>query len=203
MSKSRTPSFDYRSRDYSHGGGRRKLAKVALSLYLTACFWHPARAQAELRDGQHDFDFNSGAWKTHIRRVQDPFSGSSNSIELNGTVTVREIWGGRAHLEEIEADGPNGHWEGMSLFLYNPQSHQWSQSFVNSQMGVLNSPLIGEFKNGTGELYAQDTFHGKSILVRAVWSHIQKDSHRYEESYSGDGGKTWALAFVADLTREK
>ncbi|MGI8769825.1 MAG: hypothetical protein ACR2JE_00130, partial [Acidobacteriaceae bacterium] len=28
------------------------------------------------------------------------------------------------------------------------------------------------------------------------------DSHRYEESYSDDGGKTWAPAFLADLTRE-
>src|SRR5260370_33301535 len=59
-------------------------------------------------DGQHDFDFNIGVWKTHIKRILDPLSGSANSIELNGTVTVRKAWDGRAHLEEIEADGPNG-----------------------------------------------------------------------------------------------
>ncbi|MBB5338178.1 DUF1579 family protein [Tunturiibacter gelidoferens] len=154
------------------------------------------------RDGQHDFDFNIGVWHTHIRRVLDPFAGSSKSMELNGTVTVRKVWDGRAQLEEIEADGPNGHWEGLTLFLYNPQSHQWSQSFIDSKMGVLNTPTIGSFKDGRGELFSQDTFHDKSILVRGVWSNIKPGSHRYEESYSNDGGATWAAAFIADLTRE-
>ena len=71
------------------------------------------------RDGQHDFDFNFGVWKTHIKRVLEPLSGSNKSIELNGLVTTHKIWDGRAQWEEIEADGPNGHWQGMTLFLYN------------------------------------------------------------------------------------
>jgi hypothetical protein len=155
------------------------------------------------RDGQHDFDFNFGVWKTHIKRIVSPLSGSPNSIELNGTVTVRKVWDGRAQLEEIEADGPNGHWEGLTLFLYNPASHQWSQTFVNSKVGVLTSPLIGAFRDGRGELFSQEVFDGRSILVRAVWSDITPDSHHFEESYSDDGGKTWAPAFIANLTREK
>jgi len=142
-------------------------------------------------------------WHTHIRRVLDPFSASSDVIELNGTVTVRPVWGGRARLEEIEADGPKGHWEGLSLFLYNPQSHQWSQSFLNSKIAVLSGGLVGEFHDGRGELYAHDTFHDKSIFVRGVWSEITPNSHRYTESYSNDGGKTWFMSFDAHKTREK
>jgi len=151
----------------------------------------------------HDFDFNIGTWHTRIRRILDPFSASSASIELNGTVSVRDIWGGRAKLEEIEADGPNGHWEGLSLFLYNPQSHQWNQTFINSKQGMVASPLVGVFNNGRGVLLSQDTFHERSILVRGVWSDIKPASHRYEESYSDDGGQTWRPAFLANLTRER
>lgn len=154
------------------------------------------------RDGQHDFDFNVGVWHTHIQRIAEPFSSPSTSVELNGTVTVRKVWGGRAQLEEIEADGPHGHWEGLTLFLYNPQSHQWSQSFLDSKIATLGSPLIGEFKDGQGELFSSDTFHDKAILVHGEWSRITPDAHRYEESYSNDGGKTWVAAFIADLTRE-
>jgi len=162
-----------------------------------------AASKAVVRDGQHDFDFNLGVWKTHIRRVLDPLSGSTQSIELNGTVTVRKVWDGRAQLEEIEAQGPNGPWEGLTLFLYNPQAHQWSQNFVASKVGVLSTPTIGAFHDGRGELYSSDTVNGRSILVRGVWSDIKADSHHYEESYSDDGGKTWTPAFIATLTREK
>jgi hypothetical protein len=160
-------------------------------------------SKAAVRDGQHDFDFNVGVWKTHIRRVLDPLSGSTQSIELNGTVTVRKVWDGRAQLEEIETQGPDGPWEGLTLFLYNPEAHQWSQNFVNSKAGVLSTPQIGAFRDGRGELYASDTVNGRSILVRDVWSDIKPDSHHFEESYSDDGGKTWAPAFIATLTRDK
>jgi hypothetical protein len=193
---------------------RNLLRVIALPLLLCSVGWQsqpafclPAQAtgteQPQVRDGAHDFDFNIGVWHTHIRRVLDPFSASSDVVELNGTVTVRPVWGGRARLEEIEADGPKGHWEGLSLFLYNPQSHQWSQSFLNSKVAVLSGGLVGEFHDGRGELYAHDTFHDKSIFVRGVWSEITPNSHRYTESYSNDGGKTWFTSFDAHKTREK
>jgi hypothetical protein len=143
-------------------------------------------AKTAERDGQHDFDFDVGIWHTHIKRVLDPLSGSAEAVELDGTVTVRKVWGGRAQLEEIEVDGPSGHWEGLNLFLYNPAAHQWSQSFSNSKSGVLGSPMIGSFKDGRAQLIAQDAINNKAIL-----------------DYSDDGGKTWALSFTANLTRHQ
>jgi hypothetical protein len=161
----------------------------------------PARVAP--KDGQHDFDFNLGVWNTHIRRVLHPLSGNADSIELNGTVTVRKVWDGRAQLEEIEADGPNGHWEGLTLFMYNPQAHQWSQTYADGKTGVLTTPSIGSFSNGRGELYSQESVDGRSVLVRGIWSEIAANSHHFEISYSDDGGKTWVPAFIASLTRAR
>jgi hypothetical protein len=164
----------------------------------------PAAAGPPLvRDGQHDFDFNFGTWKTHILRLQHPLSGSATWIELNGTVVVRKVWDGRGQLEEIKADGSTGHFEGMTLFLYNPESHQWSQAFANSNDGTMGQPAIGEFKNGRGELFDQESFNGRAILVRGTWSDITPDSHRFEQAFSDDGGKTWEPNFIATLTRVK
>jgi hypothetical protein len=189
-------------------GSRRCVAMLAASCALiTGAPWAtgapPAPAAVAQHDGQHDFDFNFGVWKTHIRRIVDPLSGSGKSSEMNGTVTVRKVWGGRAQLEEIAADGPKGHWEGLTLFLYNPSAHQWSQQFANAKQGMLEpSPLIGEFKNGRGELYSLDTLNGRTILARGVWSDIKPNSHHFEVAYSADGGATWAPVFIADLTRQ-
>lgn len=173
---------------------------VGLAL-ASPCFGEGKRSEPAARDGAHDFDFNHGVWKTHITRWVAPLTGSRESIELNGTVTNRKVWGGRAWLEEIETDGPNGHWQGLTLFLYNPTARQWSQSFFNSSTVAPSPPLVGSFNNGRGELFTQDTFKGRSILVRGVWSDITPDAHRYEESYSTDGGATWEPVFSASLTR--
>jgi hypothetical protein len=155
-----------------------------------------------MRDGQHDFDFNVGAWTTHIKRTLDPFAAQSDALELTGTVTVRKVWDGKAQLEEIEADGPKGHWEGLTLFLYNPTAHQWSQSFVNSKVAALSgSSNVGELKDGRIVLTGQDTVNDRTILIRAIWSDIKPDSHQYEELYSNDGGMTWVRSFIAHLTR--
>jgi hypothetical protein len=158
---------------------------------------------SKTRDGQHDFDFNIGAWNTHIKRLQHPLTGSNTWVELNGTVVVQKVWNGRAQLEEIEADGPTGHFEGLTLFLYNPQSHQWNQNFASSSCGTLSVPTVGEFKDGRGEFFDQEPFNGRTILVRVVWSKISPNSHQFEQSFSDDGGKTWEPNFVATLTRKQ
>src|SRR5260221_9283068 len=112
-------------------------AGVGLAAIMGACLPCVGLAQTPIstpavHDGQHDFDFNIGVWHTHIKRILDPFANSSESVELDGTVTVRKVWDGKAELEEIEADRPKVHFEGLSLFLYSPSAHQWSQTFVNS-----------------------------------------------------------------------
>ena len=185
--------------------GWPQAVRTCVSLCLLVFLSQPAAPATALapaaRDGQHDFDFGEGTWHTHIVRHIDPFDDKSAVIEIEGTVSSRKVWGGHAWLEQIEADGPKGHWQALNLFLYNPTAHQWSQSFSNSNTGTLGSPFVGSFKDGRAELYCQDTFNDKAILVRAVWSNITADAHRYEESFSDDGGKTWRLSFTANKTR--
>ena len=77
-------------------------------------------------DGQQGFDFEIGVWKTHLKRLQHPLTGSNSWVEHDGTTVVRKLWNGRANLVEPEADGPAGHIEGLNLRLYNPQTHQWT-----------------------------------------------------------------------------
>jgi hypothetical protein len=81
---------------------------------------------ASAPDGAHDFDFNFGEWKTHIRRLKNPLTGSRTWTDYDGTSVVSKVWGGRASILELEANGPAGHIEGVGLRLFNPQSHQWS-----------------------------------------------------------------------------
>jgi hypothetical protein len=154
------------------------------------------------RDGQHDFDFELGSWKIHLKRLLHPMTGSTTWVEFDGTSVTRKVWDGRAQLEEFETDSPAaGHIEGLTLRLYNPQTHQWSLYWANSKDGTIVPAQIGQFKNGRGEFYAQDTWNGKSIFVRFIWSDTTTNTPHFEQSFSDDGGKSWEVNWITDQTR--
>ena len=155
------------------------------------------------RDGQRDFDFEIGTWKTRLSRRLRPLTGSNTWVEYEGTTVVRKVWDGRANLVELEVNGPAGRIEGLSLRLYNPESRQWSLNFSNSAGGTLSAPVMGEFKNGRGEFYGQESLNGRAIFVRFVISDITPDSCRFEQAFSDDGGKSWEVNWVAVDTRVK
>jgi hypothetical protein len=192
----------------------RFLRRFALSLGTTLATLAPlatsplgaqanAQQTAAHRDGQADFDFEIGSWKTHLRRLLRPLTGSTTWAEYDGTTTVRQVWSGKANLVELDVTGPTGRIEALSVRLYNPQSRQWSLNFANSAGGTMAVPTIGEFKNGRGEFYDQETLNGRAILVRFLILPISTDSIRFEQSFSDDGGRTWELNWIAVDTRIK
>jgi hypothetical protein len=153
------------------------------------------------RDGQHDFDFEIGSWNIHLKRRLNPLTGSDKWVEFDGTSVTRRIWEGRSQIEEFETDGAAGHIEGLTLRLYNPQSHQWSLYWANAKDGTVVAPQIGEFRNGVGEFYGTDTLNGKVILIRFIWSNTTTNTPHFEQSFSVDGGKTWEVNWITDQTR--
>jgi hypothetical protein len=162
-----------------------------------------AKTQAgAARDGQHDFDFNLGTWRTHVKRLLHPLTGSSTWAEYDGTSVVSKVWDGRANLLELEADGPAGRIEGLGLRLYNPESHQWSLNWASSVDGEFQQPpMIGQFVGGRGEFVDHEVFSGKSILSRNAFSDISPDFARFEQAFSDDGGRSWETNWVMTFTR--
>jgi hypothetical protein len=155
-------------------------------------------------DGQHDFDFEVGTWKIHLKRLDRRLVGSTNWVEFDGTSVTRKVWGGRADLEEFETDSPaGGHIEGLTLRLYDPQTHQWSLYWATSKSGAMGPPTIGEFKDGRGEFFDTEPSgpNGRSILCRFVWTNTNTDTPHFEQSFSEDGGKTWEVNWITDQTR--
>jgi len=161
----------------------------------------PQGPGAAARDGQHDFDPLLGRWSYRLERRLNPLSGSTTWVEFTGSGLCSRVWGGRANLDEVELAGPGGHIEGLTLRLYDPQSHQWRLYWANSRDGALVVPQIGEFRDGHGEFYAQDTLNGRSILVRFDWSRTTSGTPHFEQAFSGDGGRSWEVNWITDQTQ--
>jgi hypothetical protein len=155
-----------------------------------------------MRDGQHDFDWDIGTWKTHQRRLLHPLTGSTTWVEYDGTDVVTKLWDG-GNMGQIKADGPAGHLELFTLRLYNPETHEWNIYFTNSGGGPLSPPVIGGFNDGHGEFIDQEPYHGRTILVRFSISDIASNSARFAQAFSADGGRTWEENFVVTETLVK
>jgi hypothetical protein len=154
------------------------------------------------RDGQHDFDFEFGTWHAKVARLAKPLSGSTTWLRYEGPSVVHKVWDGRANLGEIDLAGPAGNIRGLSLRLYDPQTTQWRISWANVNDGLLGTPMVGGFENGRGEFYNQETFEGRAIFVRFIFSGITETAFRIEQAFSADGGKNWEANWVATFTRE-
>ena len=180
-------------------GGRLAAAMCVLT-FAAVLLSQPALAAgaAQSVDQQHAFDFHFGTWRTHILSR----ASATKWVKMTGTVIDQPLWGGRANLEKIEASGPAGHFQGLTLFLYNPKSGQWSQQFASSSDGIMDDPLYGKFENGRGVLYGWSG-DGQKIIERDTWSDTTLNSYHFEIASSADGGKTWVKEFIAQLTRLK
>jgi hypothetical protein len=154
------------------------------------------------RDGQRDFDFNIGTWKTHVSRLEHPLTGSHSWVEYDGTSLVRTVWSGDANLFELDVTGPAGHIKGVGLRLYNPETHQWSLNWANTGDGAITGPpAFGRFKDGVGEFADEETLDGKPIRVSNRFFDITPNSSRFEQAFSADGGKTWEVNWKMTFVR--
>jgi hypothetical protein len=155
-------------------------------------------------DGAHDFDFLIGDWKAHVRRLPDRLVGSTHWIEYDGISRHKKLLDSNANFEEFAVTSVDKtlHIKAQTLRLYNPVSHQWSIYLVDLDAGTLGlPPVIGQFTGKRGEFYDQEVWNGRAILVRFMWLDISPNAARMEQSFSADGGKSWEVNWICELSR--
>jgi hypothetical protein len=155
-------------------------------------------------DGAHDFDFLIGDWKAHVRRLPDRLVGSNKWVEYDGISRHKKILDSNANFEEFDVTSREKHLriKAQTLRLYNPKTRQWSIYLVDVDNGTLGlPPVTGQFSGRRGEFYDQDDFNGRKILVRYVWLDISPKSSRMEQSWSDDGGTSWEVNWICELSR--
>jgi hypothetical protein len=169
----------------------------------------PATASGALRtaamapgDGQTDFDWEIGEWRTELSLLLHPLTDSARWVAFEGTTVVRKVWDGAANLVELVVAGPTGRIEGLSLRLYDPLTRQWSLNFANRRIGRLVEPTVGRFADGRGLFLGQSTLaDGRPVHVRFEIMQVEADVWRFEQAFSADGGRTWEVNWVAIDTR--
>jgi hypothetical protein len=167
---------------------------------------HAQQSASVQRDGQHDFDYAVGTWHIHLKRLKKRLVGSTEWIDLDGTVACRKILDGKAEVEEMNVESADKamHIQGLAVRLYNPKSHQWSIYWGDASDGVMEqNPMVGQFTDGRGEFYNQQMFEGRAVYARFTWTGMTTNTPHFEQAFSADGGKTWETNWITNQTKEK
>jgi hypothetical protein len=153
--------------------------------------------------GLHDFDFLIGHWQVHHRRLKERLANSHEWIEFEGTSVVQKLLGGYGTVDDNVMEFPGGAFRGAGLRSFEPKSGTWSIWWLDSRtpLGPLEPPVRGSFRDGIGTFLADDTFDGRPIRVRFVWSKITPTSCHWEQAFSTDGGARWETNWVMDFKR--
>jgi hypothetical protein len=187
------------------GVSRRHLSLAGALLAAALCLGTAAQAAEEAqRDGSHDFDFLIGDWKAHVRRLPERLVGSHDWIEYDGISNHKKLLDSNANFEEFDVQNREKglRIKAQTLRLYNPQSHQWSIYLVDVDKGTLGLPAtVGGFEGKHGEFYDQEDWKGRMVLVRYEWFDISPHAARMEQAFSADGGKSWEVNWICELSR--
>lgn len=150
------------------------------------------------RGAPSDFDFFAGAWRIQNRRLKHKNVNSDEWDEFKATQKAWIMLDGVANVDEF--DCPDRGFKGMSMRTLNLETGLWSIYWINSTVGRLLSPVIGGFNGEYGVFYGDDTDAGVPVVSRFEWL-VHPSNPTWKQSYSWDGGGTWELNWVMELTR--
>ncbi len=152
------------------------------------------------RNGARDFDFWMGSWKVRNRYLRERLKGSSEWVEFDATVAARLLLDGIGNEDEFRTDHDGG-FIGMSFRFFDPTIEKWAIYWADTRRpGLLDPPVLGSFSGDVGIFEGDDTFEGKPIRVRFIWSGTATPTPRWEQAFSADGGETWETNWIMDFT---
>lgn len=157
------------------------------------------RAASSAADQDRAFDFLRGHWYVRNKRLLAQLQGSTEWTDSSGTLIGVPLLEGMGNYDELRSDetGPLG----VSIRFYNKQTKQWSDYWVANRDGVVQPAVFGTFDGGVGTFEGDDTLQGKPIRVRQLWTRTNTATPRWEQAFSGDGGKTWETNWIMDFSR--
>ena len=192
-----------------HLGIRATALPAAVSAFVMACTGAArsaaADAPAPLPPGYslahlgdvHDFDYFVGGWITKQRRLKARGVGSRDWEEFPAVECLTPYLDGLATVDELYM--PTKKRAGLTVRVFDVESHRWSIYWVSGESGPLD-PVVGGFQGNHGEFYAQDEDDHRPVKVRYTWDKIDRDHARWQQAFSFDN-RTWETNWIGDFTR--
>lgn len=166
----------------------------------------PQPAVAKVRDGSHDFDFLYGKWRMPNHRLVKRLAGAHEWADFVTCDEANPLPGGLGDMDVFHAN----YWPdfvGITVRTYDPRTGLWRLYWVDNRFahGAMEPPVVGKFNGNVGVFEGNDTYDGKPIVARFIWTLNPKGSAvvaRWQQAFSTDGGKTWEVNWRNEIIHD-
>ncbi|MDZ4862018.1 MAG: DUF1579 domain-containing protein [Gemmatimonadota bacterium] len=150
----------------------------------------------------NDFDFVVGDWRVHHRRLKDRLVGCTEWEIFEGLSSTRTTLGGFGNVEDNQIFLPSCPYRAAAIRSFDPHSQLWSIWWLDSRSPrVLDTPVVGQFRDGVGTFYADDTLNERPVRIRFTWRTSSSGAPRWDQAFSADGGITWETNWEMTFVR--
>ena len=150
---------------------------------------------------KNDFDFLTGKWNIHNKKLKSRLSNSDEWLEFDATHEMRTTLRGIGNVENFYATVDGVPYEGMGIRLFNPATRLWSIYWSDSNTGVMENPVVGSYNNNIGNFFGKDVFKNKEIIMQFKFDATNPDEPVWSQAFSADNGKTWEWNWYMYFTR--
>lgn len=159
----------------------------------------PAAAAAS---GVHDFDFFLGNWRVHHRRLRKRLVGSRDWDEFEGSSRCQSMLGGVVNINESASQRGGKTYNGLGIRAYDAAKEQWADWYLDGgQPTSIEAAGTGRFAKGVGTFLSDETYEGKAVKVRGIFTPVTADTCQWEQAFSTDEGRTWETNWIMRYTR--
>jgi hypothetical protein len=142
-----------------------------------------------------DFDFLTGTWSVHHRRLRERLVGCTEWDEFESSYEARTHLRGLVSIDEGALPKPSTY-RGMTFRTFDVAAGEWVLHWFDSrQLRMDATPVRGRFVDTAagrvGEFVAEDSHQGIPILCRFTWTVLGPGSATWAQAFSTDGGQTW------------
>jgi hypothetical protein len=150
---------------------------------------------------KQDFDFFEGKWQLHNKKLKDRLCNCNEWIEFESTQEMYRVLNGIGNIDNFLATFDGVPFEGMTVRLFNPATRLWSIYWADSNLGVLDPPVLGSFENNVGHFFTKDIYRGKNVITVFRWDARDKNNPVWSQAMSADDGAAWEWNWYMYMSR--
>jgi hypothetical protein len=151
-----------------------------------------------------DFDFVIGDWVVRHRRLKERLANCNEWVEFDGEMSTQKILGGFGNLEDNILRLNDEVFRAIALRSYDQNTKKWSIWWLDGRLpSQIDVPVVGEFIDGVGTFFANDTFQEIPIVVRFIWRQIDQNLLHWDQAFSADAGDTWETNWTMEFRRQR